>query len=283
MAKPLRGIRVLSLALNIPGPVAAARLAQLGATVTKIEPPSGDPLATACLAWYRALTHGQEIIALDLKSPNDWDRLQESLGSCDVLLTAQRPQALGRLKLDWRSVHRHHPQLVQVAILGHGGDEAHVPGHDLTYQAQLGLVSPPVLPRTLLVDLAGAERAVSETVASLFARGRDGAGVYREVALTEVGAALAEPLAYGMTTSGGLLGGGLPAYNLYRAKSGWVALAALEPHFWQRLGLELGVENLGRRKLASLFRGRSAEDWEAWAAARDLPIVAVRDLPPIRA
>ena len=282
MTKPLRGIHVLSVALNIPGPVAAARLQQLGAMVTKIEPPAGDPLHAACPAWYRALTHGQKIMVLDLKSRDDGRRFHALLAACDVLLTAQRPQALARMKLDWPTVHRGHPRLIQIAILGYAGDAAGVPGHDLTYQAKLGLVSPPQLPRTVLVDLVGGERAVSEAMAALFARERgSAAGVYREIALADVGVAAAKPLAYGMTVPGGVLGGGLPGYNLYRAKSGWIALAALEPHFWQRLGLELGVENPGRGKLATLFRGRSAEEWETWAAARELPIVAVRDLPPI--
>ena len=60
-------MHVVTTALNIPGPVAAARLRELGATVTKVEPPGGDPLALAAPDWYRELAAGQEVVRLDLK------------------------------------------------------------------------------------------------------------------------------------------------------------------------------------------------------------------------
>jgi crotonobetainyl-CoA:carnitine CoA-transferase CaiB-like acyl-CoA transferase len=66
--KPLQGIRVLTLATNLPGPVAVARLYQLGASVTKVEPPQGDALAHSRPDWYRALHQGQEVLRLNLKA-----------------------------------------------------------------------------------------------------------------------------------------------------------------------------------------------------------------------
>ena len=65
--RPLGGIQVVSLALNVPGPAAAARLCRLGAAVAKVEPPGGDPLASGCPAWYEELCAGQEVVRLDLK------------------------------------------------------------------------------------------------------------------------------------------------------------------------------------------------------------------------
>ena len=60
--KPLRGTQVLTLAVNVPGPAATARLCKLGATVIKVEPPEGDPLAQANPDWYEALVSGQQVI-----------------------------------------------------------------------------------------------------------------------------------------------------------------------------------------------------------------------------
>src|SRR5699024_10875428 len=65
---PLNGITVLTLAVNLPGPLAAARLTQLGARVIKVEPPNGDPLESAVAEYYRELTEGQEIRRVDLKT-----------------------------------------------------------------------------------------------------------------------------------------------------------------------------------------------------------------------
>ncbi|GMR04033.1 MAG: CoA transferase [Gammaproteobacteria bacterium] len=275
----LRGYRVLTLALNVPGPVAAARLVQLGAAATKIEPPSGDPLASVCPVWYRALSQNQEIIRLDLRSSDNRNRLDELLKACDLLLTASRPVALARLGLDWSALHQRYPRLSQVAIVGFSGEQAEIPGHDLTYQARLGLLNPPALPRVLIADLAGAERAVCAALALLLARERDGVGGYCQVALAEAAAAFAEPLIHGMTASGGLLGGGIPGYNLYQTQRGWIALAALEPHFWQRLQQDLEINNLGHAELKKIFLTRTAADWESWAMEHDLPIVALKEPP----
>ncbi len=281
--KPLRNFRVLTLALNV---LATARLTRLGASVIKIEPPSGDPLATACPAWYQALTRHQEIVRLDLNSSDDRTRLEQLLKPCDLLLTASRPRALAQLDLDWPTLHQRYPRLSQVAIVGFPGKQAELPGHDLTYQAHLGLLNPPALPRILVADLAGAEQAVGTALALLLARERDGTGGYLQVALAEAAAAFAEPLNYGLTTAGGMLGGGLPEYNLYQTRQGWVALAALEPHFWQRLQQALRLNQpeqtkLVQKDLAQCFLTRTALDWERWGEDHDLPIVAVKE-PPIK-
>jgi len=275
---PLHDFRVLTLALNVPGPIAAARLVGLGAYVTKIEPPTGDPLAQACPDWYRALSRHQEIIQLDLKSSDNRSRLEQLLKPCDLLLTASRPGALARLNLDWPTLHRRYPRLSQVAIVGSSGEQADLPGHDLTYQAQLGLLNPPALPRTLVADLAGAEQAVGAALALLLARERDDTSGYRQVALAEAAAVFAEPLNYGLTAAGGMLGGGLPEYNLYQTRQGWIALAALEAHFSQRLQQALGLNQaeLTQKELAQCFLARTAVDWERWGEDHDLPIVALK-------
>ena len=73
-----------------------------------------------------------------------------------------------------------------------------------------------------------------------------------------------------------MLGGRFPGYNLYPARKGWVAVAALEPHFLTRLVEALDLTDGSKEALAEAFLSRPAADWELWAAERDIPLVAVR-------
>ena len=274
--RPLAGIHVATLATNLPGPAAAEQLCRLGAEVVKVEPPGGDPMARHCPSWYRALTSGQTVISLDLKEASGFQKLEGLLPGTDLLLTSSRPAALERLSLGWERIHAKYSRLCQVALVGHAAPNEHIPGHDLTYQAGLGLVDPPQLPRTLMADLASAERMVSTGLALLLARERSGSGRYAQVSIVKVTEQFAQPLRYGLTAPGGLLGGGKPGYQVYRASDGWIAIAALEPHFWQRLQAELKLEAANYEELGSRFLTRSATEWERWAVERDLPVVAVR-------
>jgi alpha-methylacyl-CoA racemase len=272
----LHGVRVVSLALNAPGPVAAQRLTQLGAAVTKIEPPSGDATSKFAPQWYESLCRGQDVIRLDLKNPAERPRLDALLAEADLLLTSFRPSALQRLQLDWETVRARHPRLCFVGIIGHPPPLEERSGHDLTYQADFDLLRPPQMPASLFVDLAGAERAVSMTLALLNRAARTGETGCAWVSLYECARDLAAPLDAGLTTPGGLLGGGYALYGFYQASDGWIAIAALEPHFAQRLLSELRLAQPDRPSLERIFLERSAAAWESWAAERDLPLVAVR-------
>lgn len=277
--KPLADLRIVTLALNLPGPVAAARLRDLGAQVTKIEPPVGDPLARGCPEWFRALHENVTIIPLNLKDSRERDRLFALLQTADLLLTSSRPKALERLGLAWGDLHDRFPRLCQVGIIGHVPPHEDRPGHDLTYQASLGLVDPPRLPRSLLADLGGAEESVAAALALLLARERGQESQIVYVSLAEAAARFALSYFYGLTSPGGLLGGGWPGYNLYEAADGWIAVAALERGFAERLVRELKIESLTHEFLAQAFRQRTARDWESWAILHDLPIQAVRTIP----
>jgi crotonobetainyl-CoA:carnitine CoA-transferase CaiB-like acyl-CoA transferase len=270
-------ITVVSLALNAPGPVAVARLQKMGARVIKIEPPGGDPLSEICPTWYAALRAEQEVLRLDLKSEAQRKRLDELLTTADLLITSMRPSALRRLELEFTNLQNEFPRLSHVEIVGHPPPHENLAGHDLTYQAALGLLAPPALPRTLLADLACAERVVSASLALLFRRERSQNGGHAQISLVESARQFAEPLHFGATAENGILGGGLPQYNLYQTGEGWLAVAALEPHFWQRLQNELQLTEPTRDELAKVFLTRTAVEWEAWASVLDLPLVAVRE------
>jgi len=88
---------------------------------------------------------------------------------------------------------------------------------------------------------------------------------------------IAEPFRRGLTAPGGILGGMLPMYNLYKAADGWIAIAALERHFLATLALELRLEQVTKEAMDEAFLARSSAEWEEWALARDIPLVAVRE------
>lgn len=280
----LQDIHLISLATNIPGPVAADRLRKMGASLVKVELPKGDALAQADPSWYADLHQDAEILRLDLKTAAGREMLGEYLARSDLLLTSSRPSALSRLGLEWPALARRYPRLCQVAIIGYPPPHEEKPGHDLTYQAALDLVEPPNIPRTLLADLGGAEMAVSAALALLYRRERAAAnnvpmGVdqrFAWVPLSDAATFFAEPLRRGLTSPGGMLGGMLPGYYLYRTKDGWIAVAALEPHFKARLAQGLGLSSLTHEALQDAFLLRGAQEWEAWASERDIPLVAVK-------
>jgi hypothetical protein len=98
------------------------------------------------------------------------------------------------------------------------------------------------------------------------------------VSLAGAAAYFAEPLRHGLTAASEILGGGFPGYNLYPARQGWIAVAALERHFQQLLHQELGLAALTNEGLRAAFATRTAGEWETWAVERGLPITAVNDI-----
>jgi crotonobetainyl-CoA:carnitine CoA-transferase CaiB-like acyl-CoA transferase len=272
----LGGIQVLSIAINVPGPVAAKALCDMGATVVKVEPPSGDPLAAASPTWYGELHEGVEVHAVDLKSEGGRAQVHAWLDHTDLLITSTRHASLTRLGLSWHTVHAQYPRLCHVAVVGYPAPRHDEAGHDLTYQAESGLVVAPSMPRTLIADLAGAQRVVTVALALLLARERGGQAGYQEIALSDAAAMFAAPLRHGLTMSAGWLGGGTPAYGIYPARDGWIALAALEPHFRDALAKALDVDIDDREALSRVFAERSADEWQRWSIKHGVPLAAVR-------
>lgn len=257
------------MALNVPGPVVAARLSGAGAAVIKVEPPAGDPLEAMCPSWYSELHRDVSIQRLDLKSAGGHERMREWLRHAQFLLSSQRPSALARLQLDARSLAAD-PSTAHLRVLNIVGDSAQPEnaGHDLTYLARAGLLGHQ-LPRTLVADLIGAERAFAAALLLL----REPEGAHAQVGLVDAVESLAAPLRHGLTKPGGALNGGWPAYGLYEARDGRIAVAALEPHFRERLYREL--ERPLNSALDDAFRERTSDEWELWGREHDVPIVAV--------
>ncbi len=276
-SKPLRGTRILSLALNLPGPAALMRLQALGARCAKLEPPAGDPMQAYRPEAYQALHGGVRVLQADLKIEAGRTILQRELARSDVLLTSFRPSALKRLGLDWRSLHQQHPALCQVAIVGAPGAAAEIPGHDLTYMAEQGLVQGLNLPPTLYADMGGALLASEAVQQVLMLRAQKGRGVRQEVALSDAAAWLGLPRHWGLVSPTSAVGGGHAGYRVYPCKDGRVAVAALEPHFAQAL---CGAAGLKPAAMMAPAMHRALEAWFAQQTRRTLDALAQRlDLP----
>ncbi len=277
---PLADIRVVSMALNLPGPACVRRLADFGASVIKVEPPDalgGDPMRTYASSYYEELHAGLEVRALNLKDLDQRVAFDALLANADVFITAQRESALAKLQLTGHALSNRFPALCHIAIVG--TEKANDAGHDLTYLADAGLATPPHLPSTLLADLAGAERAVTATFAALRLAEKTGRGQHMLVSLSRAAEAFSGPMTHGLTSAGGLLAGGHPGYNFYRASDGWVALAALEPHFVERLQKASGVA-FTIKALQQFFGAKSIRDWRIWAATHDIPLSVIANIPP---
>jgi crotonobetainyl-CoA:carnitine CoA-transferase CaiB-like acyl-CoA transferase len=275
MPAALAGIRVVSIAPNLPGPACARRLADFGASVVKVEPPDamgGDPMRQYARSYYDELHQGIEIRSLNLKSASDRATLDELLAHADILLTSQRDAALERLKLDWNALSARFPRLCHITIVG--SDAGNDAGHDLTYIAAAGLATPPQLPVTLIADLAGSERAVTATFAALRLAQQTGRGHRLVVSLETAANAFAGPHQHGLTRQGGLLAGRHPGYNFYEAIDGWVALAALEPHFAARVEMASGVA-FTQPALSKYFCQHGVGHWAQWAREHDVPLATI--------
>ncbi|MBX9611767.1 MAG: CoA transferase [Burkholderiales bacterium] len=296
--RALRGVRVLSLALNLPGPAALMRLRAMGATCTKLEPPapatakpgtSGDPMGQYNPTAYAELHTGVKTLTADLKTDAGQKRLHTELARTQVLLTSFRPSALAKLGLGWKALHTRYPSLSVVAIVGAPGARAEEPGHDLTYLAEAGLVPGLDLPATLFADMAGSLMA-SEAVlqAALHQSERYSGsgdphprGVYLEVALSEAARYLALPRTWGLTQPTGAVGGAHAGYRVYPCKDGRVSVAALEPHFAASLCQAAGVAAPDLRAMfapatheaiAAFFRAQTREQLDRLAVAQDIPL-----------
>ena len=292
----LRGTRVVSLALNLPGPAALMRLRALGARCLKVEPPSpgagpsgqpttADPMGLYNRDGYDAMHAGIRVLTLDLKTERGRARLARELAGADLLITSFRPSALVKLGLAWPALHKAHPQLSMVEIVGAPGARADEPGHDLTYQAEAGLIPGAELPPTLLADMAGALLTTEAALACLLHARATSKGQHRQVALSNAAEWMALPRTWGMTQPGTILGGAHAGYAVLPCKDGRVALAALEPHFARALFAQVGLPPpdahapftpAARQAITAWAAGKTRKQLDTLAAKHDIPLFTMK-------
>ncbi len=283
-AKALKGVRVLSLSLNLPGPAALMRCKAMGATCIKLEPPNGDPMRLHSARAYAHMHEGIRNITADLKTAAGQKVLQRELLKTNVLLTSFRPSALKKLGLAWKDLHKAYPQLNLVAIVGSPGKLAEIPGHDLTYMAENDLVTGLDLPASLYADMGGSLLATEAILQAVLQQRQPSKnipkGVYKEIALSDAAAYMGLPRAWGLTLPNSPIGGAHAGYKVYPCKNGRVALAALEPHFAATLCSVIGIP---MDSLQTPFKASTHQAVATWAASKtraQLDAIAIKhDLP----
>ncbi|ATB41076.1 alpha-methylacyl-CoA racemase [Cystobacter fuscus] len=270
---PLSGLKVLDLSRLLPGPYATLVLADLGATVDRVEDPAGgDPLRqmpplsdSGESALFYGLNRNKRSLTLDLKSPAGRDAFLRLVRGYDVLVESFRPGVMDRLGLGWDALHALHPRLVYCAISGYGqtGPDRLQAGHDLNYVARAGVLGyggqadgAPAFPGVQVGDIGGGSLfALVGVLAALHERERTGQGRFVDVSMTDGALAflhmhLAARLFLGdqappLRRGADVLNGGFAGYGLYRTADGrYLSVGALEPKFFAGV-----CEVLGRPEL----------------------------------
>lgn len=262
---PLRGILVADFSRVLAGPLTTMWLADLGATVVKVERPGGGdetrhwgpPWAGSTSAYFTAANRSKLSLTLDLTSPADLVVAQTLARRADVMVENFRTGTLDRFGLDYASVATRNPGLVYASITGFGSDKgASMPGYDFVVQAVGGLMSitgSPDAPQKVgvaLVDVLTAKDAVIGILAALQARARDGHGQYVEVnLLSSLLASLANQASSFLTTGQPpqAMGNRHPSiapYETLACQDGSIAIACGNDGQFGRLTEVLGVPGL---------------------------------------
>jgi alpha-methylacyl-CoA racemase len=253
MPAMLSGLRVLDLTRNLPGPFATRMLADLGATIVKVEPPEGDP-ARPLGGLFDALNHGKECRRIDFKNADDLAQLRGWVAASDVIVDSFRPGVMQALGLDYATLSALNPKLVAVSITGYGqqGPWAAKAGHDVNFMAMSGVLDQVRAPTGEVAlsnvqwgDIAGgSSMACIAILAAVFEAQRAGKGRALDVSMAHgLFAHMVMPRATGPLVKSMLgrwpgagedmLNGALPCYNLYATQDGrTLAVGALEYKFW---------------------------------------------------
>lgn len=207
MAGPLDGIRVVEIGFWVAGPASAAILADWGADVVKIEPPTGDPLRGIFLSAvgidvpfnppFELDNRGKRSIAIDLKTEEGRAIARSLIERADVFVSNLRPAALESLGLDYETLSATNPGLVYCSVTGYGveGPDRDRPAYDIgAFWARAGVAAmltppdhdPPVQ-RGGMGDHTTAIAAASAVCAALVARGRTGRGQHVVTSLLRTG------------------------------------------------------------------------------------------------
>ena len=198
--RPLAGIRVIEACTYMAGPVAALNLADLGAEVIKVEPPTGDPYRgyqhsrNGFSAVWMNSNRGKRSVALDLKDPADLERMFTLLEGADVFIENWRPKVANNLGLTLGKVAARNPRLIRLSITGFGdsGPQVDEPAFDALLQGKSGLVASMAEygranPTPFFTaDKVSALYATQSILAALVERGRTGKGRHVELAMLDL-------------------------------------------------------------------------------------------------
>jgi len=309
----LTGITVLDLSLFLPGPMMTRLMADQGARVIKIEPPSGDPARQmepfegGHSVWFANCNRGKESRTLDLKTDEGRVFLRELIGQADVFVEGFRPGVMKRLGFGYQAVRAINTHIIYCSIsaFGQTGALAHHPAHDMAVQALTGHMSlndgqdgTPVVPGVPSADMAASLTALSAVLMALIGRERTGEGDYIDCAMFDsllpwithvAGDAIAggtSPVSERQRSTGGA---GL--YQVYRTSDGGhIVLAGREPKFAANLlaalkrpdlieiaDLPAGEQSALIAFFRETFMTKTRDEWAEWFADKDVAFAPVLD------
>ena len=195
---PLAGVVVADLSRVLAGPYATMLLADMGATVIKVESPSGDetrtwrpPTFDGESTYFLGVNRNKFSLALDFRDPADRRILHDLLSVSDVVVENFKPGSLAAFDLDPETVRATHQRLIWASITGFGsGEGSDLPGYDLVAQAVSGWMDltgspegPPTKVGVAAVDVITGLHALSGILAALYRREKTGHGEHLEVNL----------------------------------------------------------------------------------------------------
>ena len=312
-ALPLSGVRVLDLSRHLPGPYVTAALADLGASVVKIEelevgdptrgmaPAVADGTDSALHAW---LNRGKKSVALDLKSKDGLAIVKSMAAKSDVLVESFRPGVMKRLGLDPPRLKRLAPKLLYVSLSGYGlnGPRSRRATHDLNVAGEAGLLSGGAsISPGLVADTAAGLLTLVAILARLKDLGRpahrgglidlsilDGALALNSASMVR---ALAAP-----DREPDELWGTHACYRVYECADGRrIAIGALEPQFWQKVCESIGFKEHGRAQWSRkkqpemiadferTFRTKTLAEWMSILGPLDACVTPVQTLAEVMA
>src|SRR5579864_6987998 len=243
------------------GPYCAMLLADLGADVIKIEPPSGDSSRQMPGAVggdspsFNAVNRGKRSVVLNLKSTGGRDAFLRLAGSTDILIENYRPGVMDALGLGYEALAALNPRLIYASISGYGqtGPARQKGGFDLIAQGVSGIMSitgepggPPVKAGVPLTDLGAGLFAVTGILAALESRHRTGVGQQVETSLVDAGVALSVWEATEFFSGTGVPGPLGSAhrmnapYQAIRCADGYITLGGANERLFHRLSEALG-------------------------------------------
>jgi len=308
---PLAGVRVLDLSAYIAGPYGCTLLADQGADVIKVEPPSGDNLRKypstldAESRAFLGVNRGKRGLVLDLKNADALAVLHELARQADVLVHNFRPSVPARLGIAYEQLAQINPRLIYCAVTGYGetGPLKDKAGYDQVLQTMTGMCAlqgkaegPPEILYGSVVDYYASSMVAAGVASALYERERSGRGQFVGVSLLRSALALqsarlvwaeGEPRDIGRDMrSGGITG-------IHPTGEGYLYISANTPHFWQALCAKTGLPELAANerydsvrkraehrdeivpRLHEALRARTALEWEAWFG-EEVPCAAAR-------
>lgn len=298
---PLAGIRVLEVGHILAGPYATMMLADLGAEVIKIEPPTGDLSRQVSDAYFASLNRGKRSICVDLTTEEGQNRLGELVSESHALLVNLKPSAIDRYGLTYDALRRWNDKIVCVALTGYGLEAGDAPAFDYVIQAVTGVAAltgdpdgPPTLP-----GYSAADNSTGLTAAlGLLAQIISGRGGQVEVSLRDVMLSQLNYRASAYLNEGteprrmpfGAHSYYVPA-QLFPTAEGHLALFITHDGFWRKFAAEAAIEGFPtmaeraerREEVLAVVTAALATDtatgWEFRLRPVGVPAAAVRSLP----